>query len=87
MMRTNIKKPCSDCPLFVGSGENLHDIYDKRLLPMCMDGIDRALGCKHPWRVANARFGGEPNTPQRMVLSQLVEVRGKNPEDYGLEPT
>ncbi len=85
-MTINIKKPCADCPL-VGSGEGVLDIFDKRLLPMCKDGVDRALGCKHPWRVANVRFGGEPNTPQRMILSQLVELRGLDPMTYGLEPS
>lgn len=83
----NIKPPCKDCPLYVESGESIEDIYDRRLLPMARDGVERALACRHPWRVANVRFNGNPNLPQREVLSRLVEIRHKDPSEYGLAPS
>lgn len=85
MRKIDIELPCPDCPL--NKSGNILDIYDNHLLPMAMDGLERALGCRHPWRVANLRFKGRPNTPQSEVLSRLVELRGKRPEDYGLAPT
>lgn len=80
-----IQEPCKDCPLYVGSGESVEDIYDKRLLPMAKDGLERALGCKHPWRVAFKRFDGEIDSSAEDVLGTLVTIRGKDPADYGLK--
>lgn len=57
-------------------------MYDKYLLPMARDSVERAIACKHPWRVANQRFSGKLNTPQREVLATLISLRGKQSHDY-----
>lgn len=52
---------------------------------MAKDGLERACGCKHPWRVAFLRVGPEPNKPQVAILATLIRMRGKKPSSYGLD--
>lgn len=82
MSELGIRQPCDDCPL-IATGEEPRHIWESRLILVDPEKLE---GCRHPWRVAKLALGDNPNTPQRQIMAQLVEMRGKQPTEYGLPP-
>lgn len=81
----NIQKPCVNCEL----ADLLDDENGLKLL--VIEGLYMAVGeknilikCRHPWRLLYQTFNENPNPSQAELLSKVVEVRGKDPEEYGL---
>jgi len=85
MGELNIRKPCDNCELI-----SLLDDQNG-IEQLVLDGIYMAvfeqnslIGCRHPWRLLYQAFNENPSAKQQEVLSKVVEVRGKNPEEYNL---
>lgn len=85
MSEIKIQNPCENCELkYMLDDEESMRILALEGLYMAMMEKDSLLACKHPWRLLYKAYLDNPSAVQEDVLGKVVQVRGKNPEDYGL---
>lgn len=85
MSELKIQKPCENCEL-KGLLDNQEGINLLVLEGIYMALLEKnnLLACKHPWRLLHQAYNENPTPNQQEIMSKVVEIRGKNPEDYNL---
>lgn len=85
MGELNIQKPCANCEhISLLDDENGLKLLVLEGLYMAVCEKNNLIKCRHPWRLLYQAFNENPNPSQVQLLSKVIEVRGKDPEEYGL---
>lgn len=86
MSELNIQNPCENCELrnLLNTQEGIGAIAIEGF-NMATNKIDSLIECKHPWRLLFRAFESNPDDSQIEIISKVIEVRGKNPTDYGIQ--
>lgn len=85
MSELKIQKPCENCELkdLLDDQEGVGWLVLKGIY-MAEYEKNNLFACKHPWRLLHQAYNENPTPNQQEIISKVVEVRGKNPEDYNL---